>query len=378
MKFFHLSDLHLGKRVNGFSMIDDQQYILSQILSIAESERPDAVLIAGDVYDKTSPSAEAVQLFDDFLYKLSQRHIHTFVIAGNHDSAERLAFGGRLMTASGVHMAPVYNGCVEPITLEDEYGPVDFFLLPFVRPADVRRFYGEEESIGSYTEALSCAVRHMNIRPGVRSVLAAHQFVTGAARSDSEDVSVGGLDNVDAEVFAPFDYTALGHIHGPQNIGSERIRYCGTPLKYSFSECSHKKSVTVVELLEKGKVAVETVPLTPLHDVRELRGRYDELLDRQSYAGTATEDYLHITLTDEQDIPDVITRLRTVYPNIMKLDYDNARTRAGAVVFVEIEEQRSPLELFEAFFEMQNDRPMEPMQRQLAEDMMKRIWEAES
>lgn len=378
MKFFHLSDLHLGKRVNGFSMIDDQQYILSQILSIAESERPDAVLIAGDVYDKTSPSAEAVQLFDDFLYKLSQRHIHTFVIAGNHDSAERLAFGGRLMTGSGVHMAPVYNGCVEPITLEDEYGPVDFFLLPFVRPADVRRFYGEEETIGSYTEALSCAVRRMNIRPGVRSVLAVHQFVTGAARSDSEDVSVGGLDNVDAEVFAPFDYTALGHIHGPQNIGSERIRYCGTPLKYSFSECSHKKSVTVVELLKKGKVTVGTVPLTPLHDVRELRGRYDELLDRQSYAGTATEDYLHITLTDEQDIPDVITRLRTVYPNIMKLDYDNTRTRAGAVVFEEIDEQRSPLELFEAFFEMQNDRPMEPMQRRLAEDMMKRIWEAES
>lgn len=374
MKFIHLSDLHLGKRVNGFSMLDDQRYILDQIVSLAERERPDAVLIAGDVYDKTTPSGEAVQLFDDFLYRLTRLRMQVFVIAGNHDSAERLSFGGRLMTPSGVHIAPVYNGCVEPVTLADEYGPVDFYLLPFVRPADVRRFFGEDE-INSYTDALGCAVRHMDIKPEGRSVLLAHQFVTGAARSDSEDVSVGGLDNVDAAVFAPFDYTALGHIHGPQNVGGDTVRYCGTPLKYSFSECAHEKSVTVVQLKEKGNVSVRTVPLTPLHDVRELRGSYDELLDRQNYAGTATEDYLHITLTDERDIPDVITKLRTVYPNIMKLDYDNTRTRAGALVLDAIEETRSPLELFEAFYERQNDHPMEPAQRQLAEEMMKEIWE---
>lgn len=374
MKFIHLSDLHLGKRVNGFSMLDDQRYILDQIVSIAESERPDAVLIAGDVYDKTTPSGEAVQLFDDFLYRLTRLRMQVLVIAGNHDSAERLSFGGRLMTPSGVHIAPVYNGCVEPVTLADEHGTVDFYLLPFVRPADVRRFFAEDE-INSYTDALGCAVRHMDIKPDRRSVLLAHQFVTGAARSDSEDVSVGGLDNVDAAVFAPFDYTALGHIHGPQNVGGDTVRYCGTPLKYSFSECAHEKSVTVVQLREKGNVSVRTVSLMPLHDVRELRGSYDELLDRQNYAGTATEDYLHITLTDERDIPDVITKLRTVYPNIMKLDYDNTRTRAGALVLDAIEETRSPLELFEAFYERQNDHPMEPAQRQLAEEMMKEIWE---
>lgn len=378
MKFIHLSDLHLGKRVNGFSMLDDQRYILDQIVSLAESERPDAVLIAGDVYDKTTPSGEAVQLFDDFLYRLTRLRMQVFVIAGNHDSAERLSFGGRLMTPSGVHIAPVYNGCVEPVTLADEYGSVDFYLLPFVRPADVRRFFGEDEEIDSYTDALGCAVRHMDIKPDRRNVLLAHQFVTGAARSDSEDVSVGGLDNVDAAVFAPFDYTALGHIHGPQNVGGDTVRYCGTPLKYSFSECAHEKSVTVVQLKEKGNVSVRTVPLMPLHDVRELRGSYDELLNRQNYAGTATEDYLHITLTDERDIPDVITKLRTVYPNIMKLDYDNTRTRAGALVLDAIEETRSPLELFEAFYERQNDHPMEPAQRQLAEEMMKEIWEGSS
>lgn len=375
MKFIHLSDLHLGKRVNGFSMLDDQRYILEQILSIAEDETPDAVLIAGDVYDKTAPSGEAVQLFDDFLYRLSKLRVQVFVIAGNHDSAERLAFGGRLMTPSGVHMAPVYNGRVEPVTLRDEYGTVDIYLLPFIRPADVRRFYGDDEEIGSYTDALDCAIRHMDIKPDGRNVLVAHQFVTGASRCESEDVSVGGLDNVDAAVFAPFDYTALGHIHGPQNVGSDAVRYCGTPLKYSFSESAHNKSVTVVELREKGDRSLRTVPLVPLHDVRELRGGYDELLDRQSYAGTATEDYLRVTLTDERDIPDVITRLRTVYPNIMKLDYDNTRTRAGALVLDEIEETRSPLELFEAFFQMQNDHPMEPAQRQLAEEMVKDIWE---
>lgn len=378
MKFIHLSDLHLGKRVNGFSMLDDQRYILDQIVSIAESECPDAVLIAGDVYDKTTPSGEAVQLFDDFLYRLTRLRMQVFVIAGNHDSAERLSFGGRLMTPSGVYIAPVYNGRVEPVTLADEYGAVDFYLLPFVRPADVRRFFGEDEEINSYTDALGCAVRHMDIKPDRRNVLLAHQFVTGAARSDSEDVSVGGLDNVDAAVFAPFDYTALGHIHGPQNAGGERVRYCGTPLKYSFSECAHEKSVTVVQLKEKGNVSVRTVPLMPLHDVRELRGSYDELLDRQTYAGTATEDYLHITLTDERDIPDVITKLRTVYPNIMKLDYDNTRTRAGALVLDAIEETRSPLELFEAFYERQNDHPMEPAQREMAEEMMKEIWEGSS
>lgn len=379
MRFLHLSDLHLGKRVNGFSMLDDQKYILDQILALAETERADAVVIAGDVYDKTTPSAEAVGLFDGFLCALAQQHIPTLIIAGNHDSAERLAFGGRLMAPSGVYIAPVYDGHVQPVTLEDEHGAVNFYLLPFIRPADVRRFYGDEEAIGSYTDALDCAVRHMDIDPDARNVLVAHQFVTGAARCESEDISVGGLDNVDAAVFAPFDYTALGHIHGPQNVGGERVRYCGTPLKYSFSECAHIKSVTVVELGKKGEPVIKTVPLTPLHELRELRGGYDELMARPSWLGTATDDYLHITLTDEQDIPDVIARARTVYPNIMKLDYDNTRTRAGTFEpdAVSVDE-RTPMELFAAFYEKQNDRPMEPTQTAFAQELMRSIWEGEA
>lgn len=379
MKFLHLSDLHLGKRVNGFSMLDDQRHILKQIVSIAQTEQVDAVVIAGDVYDKTTPSAEAVELLDDFLCAMADGKRSVLVTAGNHDSAERLAFGGRLMAASGVYMAPVYSGCVEPVSLDDEYGRVDFYLLPFLRPADVRRHYGEQEEITSYTQALACAVRHMNIRPEERSVLVAHQFVTGATRCDSEDISIGGVDNVDAAVFAPFDYTALGHIHGPQNIGGETVRYCGTPLKYSFSECHHCKGVTVVELREKGSLSVKTMPLMPLHDMREIRGRYDELVERKNYVGTATEDYLHITLTDEQEIPDAVARLRVIYPNLMKLDYDNARTRAGGAMPEAAEpERRSPLELFADFYQKQNARPMEPMQLHFSEDMMKKIWEGQT
>ncbi len=377
MKFFHLSDLHLGKRVNELSMLDDQRFILEQIVRMADGERPDAVVIAGDVYDKAAPPAEAVQLFDDFLCSLAGRGIEVLITAGNHDSAERLAFGGRLMAPSGVHISPVYAGRVTPVSLEDAFGRVDFFLLPFIRPADVRRFYGQEEEIESYTQALACAIRHMDRDESVRSVLVAHQFVTGALRCDSEDISVGGADNVDAAVFAPFDYTALGHIHGPQNVAGETVRYCGTPLKYSFSECSHRKSVTVVELEEKGTIRVQTRTLTPMHDMRRLRGTYMELCDRRCYEGTATDDYLQITLTEEQEIPDAIVKLRAIYPNILRLDYDNARTRAGAEALEAASvERRSPLELFEDFYEKQNNGPMEPLQLRFSEEMMKKIWEA--
>lgn len=262
MKLIHLSDLHLGKRVNDFSMLEDQQYILAEILQIIDREKPDGVLIAGDVYDKSVPSAEAVALLDDFLVRLSKRELRIFVISGNHDSPERMAFGGRLMERSGVHLAPVYDGRVEPVVLTDEYGPVKLYLLPFVKPSHVRRCFPERE-IATYTDAVAAAVEAMGVDTAVRNVLVTHQFVTGAARCDSEELSVGGTDNVDASVFDPFDYVALGHIHGPQQVGRETVRYCGTPLKYSFSEAGHKKSVTVVELGAKGSVTIRTIPLKP-------------------------------------------------------------------------------------------------------------------
>ena len=376
MKLIHLSDLHLGKRVNEFSMLEDQQYILEEILRIIDSEKPDGVLIAGDVYDKTVPSAEAVTLLDEFLVQLSKRDTQTFLISGNHDSAERLAFGGRLMEQSGIHIARVYNGVLAPLTLRDEYGPVDLYLLPFLRPVQVRRFFPESE-IATYTEAMAAVLGAADIDKTHRNVLVTHQFVTGAQTCDSEELSVGGTDNVDVSVFDDFDYVALGHIHRPQKIGRETVRYCGTPLKYSFSEVGHKKSVTVVELAEKGSVAIRTVPLVPKRDMSELRGAYNELMLRENYEGKPfRNDYLRITLTDEEDIPNAVNNLRTVYPYIMRLDYDNRRTRTESHVDgAEQVERKRPLTLFEEFYESQNGQPMSEEQRSFAKQLMERIWE---
>lgn len=377
MKFIHLSDLHIGKRVNEFSMIEDQKYILKVILNIIDDEKPDGVLIAGDVYDKSVPSAEAVQLLDDFLCRLAERKLPTYIISGNHDSAERLSFGGRLMDMSGIHLSPVYNGKVEPFTLTDEYGKVNIYMLPFIKPVNVRRFFPDSE-IESYTDAIKVAVDSMNVDEKERNIIVTHQFVTGASRSESEEISVGGSDNVDASVFDAFDYVALGHIHGPQKIGRESVRYCGTPLKYSFSEANHKKSVTVVEMGEKGKIEIRTVPLVPKHDLREIKGKYEEILLKENYEGTNTEDYIHITLTDEEDIPDVMNRLRVIYPNIMKLDYDNKRTRSNqAVGKAEGVEKKSPLELFSEFYYDRNGQTMSEEQTAFMQNLIEEIWEGE-
>ena len=375
MKLIHLSDLHLGKRVNDVSMLEDQHFILQQILGIIDDETPDCVLIAGDVYDRSVPSAEAVALLDDFLFRLSQRKLQVFLISGNHDSPERVAFGGRLLAHSGIHVSPVYDGSVAPITLDDGHGVVNFYLLPFLKPAHVRR-YLPDAGIESYTDACRAVVEAMKIDPTQRNVLVAHQFVTGAEPCDSEEISVGGSDNVDAAIFADFDYVALGHIHGPQNIFPNRIRYCGTPLKYSFSECRHRKSITVVELEEKGNLTVRTLPLTPLRDMRELRGTYEELTARENYRGTAVEDYLHIILTDEEDVPEAVGRLRVIYPNLMKLTYDNTRTRtAGMAELGDYSHKKSPLELFGELYEAQNNQPLSPIQESYVRELIESIWE---
>lgn len=375
MKFVHLSDLHLGKRVNEFSMIEDQAYILTKILGIIREERPDGVLIAGDIYDKSVPSVEAVSLFDDFLKQLSRQQTQVFIISGNHDSPERLGFASELIALSGIHIAPAYDGMVCPVSLEDGYGTVNVYMLPFIKPVHVRSAFPEEKA-ESYTEAVSAAIAHMDIREGERNILIAHQFVTGAARCESEDISVGGLDNVDASVFDAFDYVALGHIHGPQQIGRESVRYCGTPLKYSFSEAKQCKSVTVAELKEKGNLGIRTVSLMPLRDLRELKGTYEELANRKNYEGTSLEDYLHITLTDEEDIVDAVGKLRVIYPNLMKLDYDNRRTRENREIASGDEmEAKTPMELVREFYERQNNQPMNGKQEALVSRLMEKIWE---
>lgn len=375
MKLIHLSDLHIGKRVNEVSMLEDQEYVLRQILQIIDTEKADAVLIAGDVYDKSIPPAEAVTLFDDFLCRLAKRDLPVFIISGNHDSPERLAFGNRLLEYSGIHISPVYSGKIGPVTLTDEYGTVNFWLLPFVKPIHVKRFY-LDEGIESYTDAIRAAIQHMEVDQTARNVLLTHQFVTGAATCESEELSVGGTDNVDAEVFEGFDYVALGHLHGPQNIVSNRIRYCGTPLKYSFSECGHHKSVTVVELGAKGDLELHLCPLTPRHDMRQLRGTFVELTDKANYSGTATEDYLHIILTDEEDVPEAVGRLRVIYPNLMKLTYDNTRTRTNQVLDkAEDVHLKSPMELFAELYAKQNNQPMSDEQCAFIQELIETIKE---
>ena len=378
MKLMHLSDLHLGKRVNGFSMIADQRHVLEQILAMTAEEKPDAALLCGDIYDKTVPSAEAVELFDWFLSRLAQ-YCPVYLISGNHDSAERLAFGGRLLERAGVYLSPVYDGTVATVQQQDEFGTVCFHLLPFLKPAQVRRFF-PEEVVESYTDAARAALSAIDREDGNRHVLLAHQFVTGSERCESEEVSIGGSDNVDAEVFAGFDYVALGHLHGAQRAGGEHIRYCGTMLKYSFSEANHHKSVTFVQLGEKGSLSITTRELKPLRDLKQIRGTYEEIMSRSYYYGTELpESYLHITLTDEEDVPEALGRLRTVYPYIMKLSYDNERTRARQnPLQAEVMPETSPLELFGLLYEKQNNRELGDDQRKYLTGLIESIWKEEA
>lgn len=377
MKLMHLSDLHIGIRINEYSMCPDQQYILAQIIDIANEEQPDAVIIAGDVYDKAVPSAEAVTLFDRFLTCLAEKGLPVFIISGNHDSPERLSFGTRLMSGSGIHIAPVFSGEVESVRLADGFGAVRIWLLPFIKPAAVRLFFPDRE-IATYNDAVAAVLDSVSLNTAERNVLVCHQFITGAVTSESEQVTAGGIDNVDVSLFDRFDYVALGHIHRPQRIKRDTVRYCGTPLKYSFSEASQQKSVTFVTLGEKGEVAVTERPLTPMRDMREIRGSYEELTLRESYAGTNTDDYVRVILTDEEDIPDAVGKLRTIYPHIMRLDYDNRRTRSSAVIAgAENAEEKSPLTLFGELYELQNGCKMTDAQLQLVGKMIDEIWEGE-
>lgn len=372
MKLMHLADLHLGKRVNGFSMLEDQRFILDEILSIDRREEPRAVLIAGDVYDRPVPPEEAVTLFDGFLCRLAERGRQVFLISGNHDSAERVAFGSRLMDRSGIHFAPVYDGAIAPHTLSDEHGSVNFWLIPFLKPAHVRRF-APDRTIETYTDAMAAVVGSLALNEKERNVVLAHQFVTGGKRSDSEERSVGGLDEIAGEVFDPFDYAALGHLHAPQSILRPTLRYAGSPLKYSFSESTQQKAVTLAELGPKGEVAIRTEALTPRRDLVRLAGPFEALL-----AGPGREDYCELTLTDEEDVPNALTRLREIYPNLMVLRYDNTRTRSRAEILEGGDaENRSPLELFEELYLRQNGASLSPEQRGYLTALIEELWGGE-
>lgn len=377
MKILHTSDLHIGKRVKEFSMLDEQRFILNQILTTAETEQPDAIILAGDIYDKSVPSAEAVSLFDDFLVSLARLGKSIFIISGNHDSPERISFASRIMQASKIYLSPVYDGTIRPVILPDGESEVAFYLLPFIKPSVVLHYADEGTDIKTYDEAMRYVVSKMDIDKSRRNILIAHQYVTGAERSESEDMVIGGLDNVDASVFAPFDYVALGHLHRPQYCGRETIRYSGSPLKYSFSEVFDKKSVTIIEINAGQAPVVTEHALTPLHEWYALRGTYDELTARDYYDGKGYQDaYVSITLTDEDDIPDGMRKLRTIYHRLMELSYDNKRTRAGMTNIgkpMNVNEL-NPIELFGELFEKQNAQPLTDRQRQYVNSLIDQVF----
>lgn len=374
MKFFHISDLHIGKRVCGFSMLEDQRHIFQEILRLCREERPDGILIAGDLYDRSTPSAEAVELVDWILSQFSALGIPVWAVSGNHDSPERVAYGAQMLEKAGIHMSRVFDGTLQNYDLEDG---VTVWLMPFLRPAQVRRFF-PEQTIETTQEAVEAVLAGTKPDPDRVNILVMHQFLTGASVCDSEELSVGGSDQVDVSVLGAFDYVALGHLHRPQKVGRESVRYCGSPLKYSFSEAGCQKSMTVVEACgtqaeDKGagrRVSVRTVPLVPRLDLREIRGPIGQLLRPEVYQQADPEDYLHVTLTDEGPVPDAIGRLREVYPNIMRLDFEQQKT-------AEIEEDdirpegKAPEELFAEFFVLQNGREMDEAQQAAVEQIFK-------
>lgn len=384
MKVLHVSDLHIGKRVNGMSMLDDQRYILRQILDIAEKRQVSVLLIAGDVYDKASPSAEAVTVFDAFLTDAVAAGLRVLAIPGNHDSAERIAYAQGLLEKQGVCLPPVYAGEVERVELEDEHGPVEFWLLPFLKPGDVRRFFPDEEIGDDYSAALRTVLGACDIDQGKRNVVLSHQLVTayGTAPDRADDeIKLGGMDNVDVSVYDAFDYVALGHVHRPQRVGRDTVRYSGSPLKYSFSEARYDKSAALIELGEKKPgddvgecVSFELIPLVPLHDVREVRGTLADVL-AMGTAHDASQDYLHITLSDEHPQLDAMAKIHEVFPNAMMLDYDNVTVLIDRpqTQLTADPDSMDTLDLFSAFYESQVGNPLDDEQRDFARKLIAKV-----
>ena len=362
MKLLHISDLHIGKRLYGFDLEEDQRYILQEMIDVMETEKPDAVLIAGDIYDRADPSASAVKIFDDFLSMLAEKDADVFMIYGNHDSGSRISYGRRVFSGAGIHVSPVYDGKIEPVRLEDEYGPVDIYMLPYLRAADA-------------VEALT------NIEPDrdARNVIISHQFVTSAILGDSEEMNVGTADNIDGDLYGKFDYAALGHIHMPQTIKCEKgmVRYSGSPLAYSFSESDMIcKSVTVAELREKGDVDVQTVELSPLHKMRTIKGAFDEMIRDEGLIEARKKDYLRVILTDTSGVMDAMSRIQTVFENVMTLEYEYMRNQTDDVTIGETDAEGTPDELFEALYnEQHKDSEMNEYQRDVLAKAIRDIWE---
>lgn len=374
MKLAHISDLHLGKTLYNYSLIEDQEYILEQIVGILVEKKVEVLMIAGDVFDKNVAPEAGLKVFRKFLNRLVESKIKVLIISGNHDSAERLTFGGEFMIEKGIFFSKVYDGNIEPVSFEDEYGPVNFYLLPFIKPQIVSH-YIEEEKIDTYEEAVQFAVKNMNINTSERNVILAHQNILSAKRCESEENIIGGLDAVSDAVFKDFDYTALGHIHSQQKIGKNNVFFCGTPLKYSVSEFDQEKKMPIISLAEKGKVDIEMIPLIPKRDLRKITGTLDEILSNAKNDPNNHEDFIDITLTNEDEVMDAMASLRTVYPNVLKLSYDNKASRAAENVekFSGVNEKK-PLEIFEAFYQSRRGTEMNDEQKNYIQALIEKIW----
>lgn len=377
MKLMHLSDLHLGKLVLEQSMIDDQKYILNQIIDIVKKEKVDIVLIAGDVYDKSIPTIEAVNLFSNFLTKLYKLKVLVFVISGNHDSKDRLSFGNELFVDNGIYIEGIFNGNLRCETINDKYGKLNIYMLPFIKPVEIKRFY-PDEIIDTYEDAIKCILKHSSVNKSERNVIMVHQFVTSLGedviRSDSESISLGGIDNIDVTLFKDFDYVAMGHIHGPQKVGRETVRYSGSPLKYSFSEVNQKKSVCIIEFNSKGDINISKIPLIPIRDMRVIKGPFDKLISKEIINLENKNDYLDVILTDDDYIINAIGKLRKFYPNILKLEYENKISSNEVSDNIDIDKSNmSPIDLFSEFYKMQNGIELSTKKKKIIEEVIKEV-----
>lgn len=382
MKLMHLADLHLGKALFNIPQLPDQRFVLEQLLDRAVSEQVDAIVLAGDIFDKASPSAEAVELLDWLLTAIEQRGLACIGVPGNHDSAERIGYASSLLARHRIHLAGPYRGKVECVRLKDGWGTVAFWLFPFMRPAQVKPYFSDEDIKGDYTTALAAVVETCAIDPAERNVAVAHQFVaSGSAdpeRSDSE-LAIGGVDRVASSVFDPFDYVALGHLHHPQQVGRDTMRYAGSPLMYSLSELAHPKTTPIVTLKEKGSVSIELVPIEPLRPLRRIRGPLDRLVSPEIVAEGDPNDYLHVVLTDEAPAIDALARVRSAYPYTLLVEYDNVAVRARRQrTLGTVERDLDPVELFERFFEQELDRPLDDDQRSCAQAALERAFSSRS
>lgn len=369
MKFFHISDLHIGKKLREMDITKDQEYILNEIIELADEKKPDAFLIAGDIYDRSVPAASAINLFNDFITELESRNIKVFIISGNHDSPERIQFANKVLAKNDIYIVGTFEGKMKKVKLEDEFGPINIYMLPFIKPSIVANFF-EDKTIDSYEKAARIVIDEEDIDSTQRNVLIAHQFVTNKGKepeqSESESIRVGGLDNIDVSIFDKFDYVALGHIHRPQKVGRDTVRYCGTPLKYSFSECNHEKSVTMVEFNEKDDITITKLPLYPIKDMRIIKDTLENLLNNQEYT-KYSEDYINAIVTDEEELFDPIGQLRNVYKNILLLEIENTRSQyiEDELIFSTKVKEKDPFELFKDFYFSQNNVDMNSSQEKI-------------